>query len=117
MRYLSDDGVKFDTEQECREYEDNIRRIKESFVLYDDKLNVIEVNETNRYEYIHILANPEEVESFIYQQTGWSGNIIDVGIYKLSGEGEWQNIDTLIKEYTDNLEYLKLVKHTIDELI
>ncbi len=110
MRYVSDDGIEFDNEQECREYENEINAIMDCFVLYDVDLNEINVDETNRYEYIHILSDSGKVCSYIYDQTGWGEGFEEAGIYRLNENGVWQNVDNLIDEYTKKVDSLKAIK-------
>ena len=49
MRYVADDGMEFDTEQECLDYEREQMKIKENFVLYDKDFNKIDINDNIDY--------------------------------------------------------------------
>ena len=110
MRYVSDDGIEFDTAQECIEYEENLKRIKDSFIIYDKNLNVIDVDDMNGYEYIAVLSNPKEVKDYLYHEVGWGDDIRDVGIYKLNEDGIFESVDELIEKYSKLVISLKTVK-------
>lgn len=111
MKYVADDGTYFNTEAECMKYEENQKALFSCFVLYDENLNVVSVEDTYRIEYLHILSRPQAVAECIYQNSGFSCDGISVaGIYKLHEDGYWQNIDKLIDEHTKQIESLKAVK-------
>ena len=111
MKYVADDGTYFNTEAECMKYEEEQKAIFSCFILYDENLNVVSVEDTYRIEYLHILSRPFEVAECIYQNCGYERDGIDgVGIYKIHEDGYWQKIDDLIVEHTKQLESLKAVK-------
>ena len=110
MKYLSDDGIEFDTEQECLEHEEMLAKVKNSFVLYDENLKVINVEDTLQYNYIHILSNPDEVRDYIYDETGWGDGFNGTGVYKLNENGDWEKLDDLIDNYRQLADSLEVVK-------
>ena len=111
MKYVADDGTYFNTEAECMKYEEDQKAIFSCFILYDESLNVVSIEDTYRIDYVHILSRPLEVAECIYQNCGYERDgISDVGIYKIHEEGYWQNVDKLIEEHTKKLEALKAVK-------
>ena len=79
-------------------------------------MNIIEVDDCNRYEYIHIISNPEEVAGYLYHQVGWGEGIEGIGIYKLCEDGIWRNLDSQISEHEKQLEFLKSVKNNIESM-
>ena len=60
MRYISDDGKVFNTEQECCEYESRIRREREEELKRKEKL---EMERQNRLDAIN--KKYEELQKFI----------------------------------------------------
>ena len=111
MRYVADDGTYFDTEKECIEYEAEQKAILYCFVMYDEQLNVVSAENINRIEYAHVLSRPQEVAEYIYQNIGYERDGSDSeGIFRIHEDGYWQNVDTLINEYTKQVESLKAVK-------
>ena len=114
MKYVADDGTYFNTEAECMKYEEDQKALFSCFILYDEELNVVSVEDTYRIEYLHILSRPQAVAECIYQNCGYERDGIDgVGIYKIHEDGYWQKIDDLIAEHTKQLEVLKAVKENI----
>ena len=113
MRYLSDDGIVFDTELKCREHENQLRAQQLPFVLYDENLNEVSIDDTYRIYYIQVLGNPEAVDQYTATEYGWDG-IDRIGIYELHDEGYWQNIDDLIEQATEKIKSLSSVKHQME---
>ena len=111
MKYVADDGTYFNTEAECMKYEEDQKALFSCFILYDEELNVVSVEDTYRIEYVYILSRPQAVADCIYQNSGYScDGIVGVGIYKINDDGYWENVDKLIKKHTMQLEALKAVK-------
>ena len=111
MKYVADDGTYFDTEKECIEYEAEQKAILSCFVMYDEQLSVVSVENICRVEYVHVLSRPQEVAEYIYQNAGYERDGLDSeGIFRIHEDGYWQNVDTLINEYTKQIESLKAVK-------
>lgn len=107
MRYVADDGMEFDTEQECLEYENKQMKIKDNFVLYDKDFNKIDdINDTDNYEYIYIISDVQGVAEYLHYWVGFSDGLNDTGLFWLNDEGEWESVNDLIDYHKKELDRL-----------
>ena len=114
MRYVADDGTMFDTEQECKEYEDKQNEILTWFTLYDAELFEVTVKDICCTEYLYVKSHPYEVAEYVYQNSGFERDGIDSkGLYVLNDEGYWQKLDDLITQHSEAIKELSYVRDAI----
>lgn len=115
MKYVADDGTEFTTEQECLEHEKKVEDISYSFIVYDENLKIITVDDYNATEYIYILSNAEDVVHYLSNVHGWwVRGINGEGIYKYNYVNyNWEAIDGLISDYLSKAQMLTEVKNKI----
>lgn len=117
MRYVADDGTEFETEKECKEYEQEFYKIHLSMIIFDENFDRIDVANacclSNAY-YLYVKGNAEKVKSYLEEQFGFGEGIYKSGIYIVDGkEARWNFIDNLIEQYRSNIEKLITIKREI----
>lgn len=115
MKYVADDGTEFTTEQECLEYEKKVENISYSFIVYDENLKIIPVDDYNSVRYIYILSNAEDVVHYLCDIHGWVVEGINgEGIYRYNDvNSNWEAVDGLISDYLSKAQMLTEVKNKI----
>jgi len=116
MRYVADDGMEFDTEQECLDYEREQMKIKENFVLYDKDFNKIDINDTDNYEYLYIISDVQGVAEYLRYWVGFCDGLDDTGLYWLNGDGDWEFVNDLIDRHKKELDILETAVRKIQPL-
>lgn len=116
MKYVADDGMEFDTEQECLDYEREQMKIKDNFVLYDKDLNKIDINDINNYEYLSIISDVQGVADYLRNWVGFCDGLDDIGLYRLNDEGEWVFVNDLIDCHKKELDILETAVRKIQPL-
>lgn len=117
MRYVADDGTEFETEKECREYEQEFYKVHSSMIMFDENFDKIDVATTcclsNAY-YLCVKDNAEKVGSYLEEQFGFGEGIYKSGMYIVDGEKtRWNFIDNLIEQYRNNIKKLTAIKREI----
>lgn len=106
MKYVANDGMEFDTEQECLNYEHEQMKISDNFVLYDKDFNKIDINDINNYAYIYIISDVQGVTEYLRYWVGFSDGLNDIGLFWLNDEGDWESVNNLIDYHKKELDRL-----------
>lgn len=121
MKYVADDGMEFDNEKECLEYETLHRKIMQSFILLDKSFKEIDVTslfylEDVQYLWIPDNCNIEDILLYLDDQYGLADGITDCGMYTMKEEElVWDSIDKLIAQHENELSQLNKAKRRIIE--
>ena len=117
MHYVADDGTEFETEKECREYEQEFYKIHSSMIMFDenfDKIDVVTACCLSNAYYLCVKDNAEKVDSYLEEQFGFGEGIYKSGMYIADKEeARWNLIDNLIEQYKNNIEKLATIKREI----
>lgn len=124
MRYVADDGTEFETEKECREYEQEINTLLGYFTLYDGQYRKISTTTdefANSYfsnvEYLSILSHADAVKEYFRTQYGIDTGINGDGIYWLNDDGVWINLKTEIQRCQDKINRMESVIEKITNIL
>ena len=117
MRYVADDGITFDTEQECLEHESLIADIESSFIMYDEDLNKLSSEEdyVGCY-YVHVLRRAADVGDYLYSQYGIGVEPTDIakeGIYYYDNDGRFRSVDALFYYHCEQAEKFRKIKEKL----
>ena len=107
MRYVADDGMEFDTEQECLDYEREQMKIKDNFVLYDKDFNKIGIDDIESYEYLYVISDVQGVVKYLRCWVGICDGLNDTGLFWLNDKGEWESVNDLIDYHKKELDRLE----------
>lgn len=117
MRYVADDGTEFETERECREYEQGLDKIHSSMIMFDENFDKIDVANAcclSNACYLYVKGNTEKVKTYLKEQFSFGEGIYKSGIYIVDEEeAKWNFIDNLIEQYRINIEKLITIKREI----
>lgn len=117
MRYVADDGTEFETERECREYEQGLDKIHSSMIMFDenfDKIDVANACHLSNACYLYVKGNAEKVGLYLEEWFGFGEGIYKSGMYIVDEEeARWNFIDNLIEQYRNNIEKLITIKREI----
>lgn len=117
MRYVADDGSEFETEKECKEYEQGLDKVHSSMIIFDenfDKIDVANVCCLSNACYLYVKGNAEKVELYLEEWFGFGEGIYKSGMYIADKEeARWNFIDNLIEQYRNNIEKLATIKREI----
>lgn len=117
MKYVADDGTEFTTEQECLNYENKIAEIEHNFILFDADMKVVSPDTTDDFEYIYILAKPEEVARYLNDRFGFCGleDITKIGLYFYDDwmDHTFKSVDSTINDFEAKVSRLKSLKNGI----
>lgn len=117
MRYVADDGTEFETERECREYEQGLDKIHSSMTMFDENFDKIDVATAcclSNACYLYVKGNAEKVKTYLEEQFGFGEGIYKSGMYIADKEeAKWNFIDNLIEQYRVNIEKLATIKREI----
>lgn len=116
MKYVADDGMEFDTEKECLDYEREQMKIKDNFVLYDKDFNKIDINDINNYEYLYIISDVQGVAEYLRNWVGFCDGLDDIGLYRLNDDGDWEFVNDLIDCHKKELDILETAVRKIQPL-
>ena len=116
MKYVADDGMEFDTEKECLDYERKQMKIKDNFVLYDKDFNKIDINDINNYEYLCIISDVQGVAEYLRNWGGFCDGLDDIGLYRLNDDGNWEFVNDLIDCHKKELDILETAVRKIQPL-
>lgn len=110
MRYVADDGMEFNTEKECIEYEKNLCDIKNSFLMYDENFNLIDTETTyalDHARYLYVLDNAQDAALYLKEEWGFGDGISGTGIY-IAREEEfgWDSVYGLIDYHKEEIDKL-----------
>lgn len=121
MRYVADDGTEFETEKECREYEQEFYKIHLSMIIFDENFDKIDVANAcclSNACYLYVKGNAEKVKAYLKEQFAFGEGIYKSGMYIADGiEEKWNFIDNLIEQYRVNIEKLIDIKRTMEKYI
>ena len=117
MRYVADDGTEFETERECREYEQGLDKIHSSMIMLDENFDEIDVANACHLSnacYLYVKGNAEKVGLYLEEWFGFGEGIYKSGMYIVDEEeARWNFIDNLIEQYRNNIEKLITIKREI----
>ena len=117
--FIADDGTEFETEKECIEYEKNLCDIKNSFLMYDEKFELIDTETTytlDHARYLYVLDNAQDVALYLKEEWGFGDGISGTGIY-IAREEEfgWDSVDGLIDYHKEEIDKLYKIKQIMDK--
>lgn len=117
MRYVADDGTEFETEKECKEYEQELDKIHLSMIIFDENFDKIDVANAcclSNACYLYVKGNAEKVKAYLKEQFAFGEGIYKSGMYIVDEEeAKWNFIDSLIDQYRNNIEKLITIKREI----
>ena len=117
MRYVADDGTEFETEKECMEYEKNFYNIKNSFLMYDEKFELIDTETTytlDHARYLYVLDNAQDVALYLKEEWGLGDGISGIGIYVAKEEEfGWDAVNSLIDYHKEEIDKLYEIRQII----
>lgn len=116
MKYVADDGTEFTTEQECLAHENRIAEIEHNFILFDAAMRKVSSDTGDDFEYIYILAKPEEVVSYLNDRFGICGlkDVTKIGLYFYDwSDYTFKSVDSTINDFEAEVSSLKALKRGI----
>lgn len=111
VRYFTDDGIEFETREECEQYENFHKFFDKSIICLDKDFKILSSN-TCSYSYledntVYLYIKDQEALDFLSYSFGWEPLIVGYNYYNFEEE-MWkplkEDIAKLVKRI-DNLEY------------
>ena len=115
ITYYADDGEEFDNEEECREYERDVRERLESVIFFNQFQELMSeptIYEIEEKAYYLTVLDPKMAENLFdwlddQISFNWGAGEPIVGHFYSCEENEWVDMTKMVEETTEKLEKLK----------